>query len=107
MKVLITVTGIVLVVGGIVVNTPLFNKISYTAPQSPETIEKEVLVDNIAKRVQEAQEAAKAEIEAKAKAEYQAVFDAEMAQVKATVLKQIEGEIAAERKVAEQAVTSY
>lgn len=81
--------------------------IIYEAQNEPTVIETEVEVDIIADRVKTAQEAAQAEITAKAQAEYDAVYTMEMAKIEARVLQDIEAEIAATRLEVEKNIQSY
>lgn len=81
--------------------------ITYTAPNEPVVVEKEVEVDNLKKRIEDAQTAAMANIEAKAQAEYDAVFETEMSKVKAAVLLEVEQEIEAERLEVESQIQTY
>lgn len=80
---------------------------TYEAQNEPVVVEKEVTVDNLAKRIAEAQEAAEADIKAKAQAEYDALYAAEMNKVKAAVLKEVEDEIEAQRLEVESEITGY
>lgn len=79
---------------------------TYEAPE-PTVVEKEVEVDNLAKRVEDAQKSALSDIEAKAQAEYDAVYQAEMAKVKASVLLEVEQEIEAQRLEVESQIQAY
>lgn len=107
MKKLLFLGGMVALIGvGLYIRNG--GAVTYSAPLiKTETVEKQVVVDNVTQRVAEAQDAQKTAIEAKAQAEYQAVYDAEMAKIKADVLKQVEDELAAQRKEIEKTITSY
>lgn len=80
---------------------------TYEASSGPVVVEKEVEVDNLEKRIKDAQDGAQSEIEARAQAEYDAVYEAEMAKVKASVLLEVEKEIEAQRLEVESQIQAY
>lgn len=80
---------------------------TYEAHNEPVVVEKTVEVDSLEERIKNAQNAATADIEAKAQAEYDAVYEAEMAKVKASVLLEIEQEIEAQRLEVESQIQAY
>lgn len=77
----------------------------------PDVIEREVeverVVSEIDKRVQEAQERARADIEAAAQEAYDAMYTLEMDKVEADVLLQVEQEIKERRKEKEEDIGAY
>jgi hypothetical protein len=94
---------------GIGLYSKFFAPTTYEAPHATSTItvEKEVEVDNISKRIEDAQDAARGDIEQEAQAEYDAVYKAGMAKVKAAELLKIEQEIEAQRLEVEKQVQGY
>lgn len=108
MKNVLILGGMVLVIVGIGVYSNFFATETYEAPvieTSTVTVEKEV--DNINKRIEKAQQDADVEVRAKAQAEYDAYYTAEMAKIKAAVLKEIEQELESERLEVEKSITGY
>lgn len=104
-----TILPIVVVIGllGALVYSYMSEPTTYEAQNETVVVEKEVEVDNLEKRIEDAQNAAQAEIEAKAQAEYDAVYTAEMAKVKAEVLLEVEQEIEAQRLEVESQIQAY
>jgi hypothetical protein len=78
-----------------------------TTATSTVVVTEEVQVDNISRRIEDAQAEARGDIEQKAQAEYDAIYKAEMAKVKAAVLLEVEQELEAQRLEVEKQVQGY
>lgn len=104
-----TILPIVVVIGllGALVYQYMSEPTTYSSQNETVVVEKEVEVDNLEKKIEDAQNAASGEIEAKAQAEYDAVYQAEMAKVKAQVLLEAEQEIEAQRLEVESQIQAY
>lgn len=68
-------------------------------------VEKEVSTTEV--RIQEAQDAARAEVTSKAQAAYDETYEHEMDKIEASVLKEIEDELKARRLEKEEEISSY
>lgn len=105
MRQLIAVGILGLVLGGTVLYQK--SKIAYQAPPEPETIEKEVVVSDLQKRIEEAQDAALDEIEAAAKSAYQRAYDQAMLEIELEVTSEFRGEIEEREKMLQASSTAY
>lgn len=104
-----TVMGVTLgiVLGGVVIYM-LNNSVEYTQPEEIiKEVEVETIIDAHAERVRSAQDAARAEIEAKAQEAYDAMYTLEMNKIEADVLYEIEQEIKKQRIDKEEEIGAY
>jgi len=104
MKLIIIVGIIAVIVGGILLFKP--QTISVTQPE-PVTIEKEVVVEEIGKRIKDAQTAHEADITSKAQAAYDEAFKQGMLDVEIDVRKQYQIENDAALKELQKQSQSY